>query len=140
MAYFAQGEEENAFTRTDAYWYATGIVSTMAIMICGFHPTMLYIFKTSCKVRVAMAGLMYRKTLRLSKSSVEDGLNGKIINLLSNDLYKTDLGFGFLHDVWKGPIEAIIFFIVMYNEIGISAVIGIAFLASFIPLQGMVWR
>lgn len=138
VAYFAQSEKDNAISRSDAYWYASGIVLSMAAMICGFHPTILYIFKTSCKLRVASAGLMYRKAMRMSKSSVEDGLNGKIINLLSNDLYKSDLGFSFLHDIWKGPMEAVIFFIVMYYEIGISAVIGMAFLLSFIPLQGIV--
>lgn len=109
----------------------------MTVLVVGFHPTMLYIFRTSCCLRVACAGLMYQKTLRLSKSSAENGLNGKIINLLSNDLSKFDLCFGFIHDVWKGPMEAIVFFIVIYYEIGISAVIGMAFLVSFTPLQGI---
>lgn len=109
-----------------------------AVLVVGFNPTILYIFKTSCRLRVACAGLMYQKTLRLSKSSAEDGLNGKIINLLSNDLSKLDLCFGFVHDVWKGPMEAIVFFIVIYYEIGISAVVGMAFLVSFTPLQGIL--
>lgn len=70
------------------------------------------------------------------KSSAEEGQNGKIINLLSNDLAKFDIGLAFLHDVWKGPLEALTFFVVIYMEIGMSAVAGMAFLASFIPLQG----
>lgn len=136
VAYFAQSEKENAISRSEAYWYATGIVLSMAFLVFGFHPTILYIFRSSCKLRLACSGLLYRKALRLTKSSAESGLNGKIINLLSNDISKLDLCFGFLHDVWKGPVEAITFFIIIYYEIGISAVIGMAFLASFIPLQG----
>lgn len=85
---------------------------------------------------MACSGLIYQKTLRLLKSSSEEGQSGKIINLLSNDLAKFDIGLAFLHDVWKGPLEAITFFVVIYMEIGIAAIGGMAFLASFIPLQG----
>lgn len=105
-------------------------------MIITFHPFILYILKSACKLRLGCGGLVYRKSLRLSKSSTEDGLNGKVINLLSNDLGKFDIGLAFIHDIWKGPIESLVFGIVIYNEIGISAVVGMAFLASFIPLQG----
>lgn len=87
-------------------------------------------------MRVACSGLIYKKSLRLLKSTTEEGQSGKIINLLSNDLSKFDIGLAFLHDVWKGPLEAATFFIVIYNEIGLAAVAGMAFLASFIPLQG----
>lgn len=74
--------------------------------------------------------------MRLLKSAAEEGQNGTIINLLSNDLAKFDIGLAFLHDVWKGPFEALAFFVVIYMEIGVAAVAGMAFLASFIPLQG----
>lgn len=42
----------------------------------------------------------------------------------------------FLHDLWKGPSEALLIGYFLYREIGISAVVGIAFMLSFIPLQG----
>ncbi|XP_031635556.1 multidrug resistance-associated protein 4-like [Contarinia nasturtii] len=139
VGYFAQTEEIN-ITLNDAYWYATGIVLSTAFMTITFHPFILFIFKTACKARVACSGLIYQKTLRLSKSLTEEGQNGKIINLLSSDLAKFDIGLAFLHDTWKGPLEAIVFFLVIYIEIGISAVFGMAFLASFIPLQAWIGR
>lgn len=135
VGYFSQTNADE-ITLSDAYWYATGIVISTAFMTLTFHPFILYIFKTACKVRVACSGLVYRKSLRLRKSSAEEGQNGQIINLLSNDLSKFDIGLAFLHDVWKGPLEALTFFIVIYLEIGIAAVVGMAFLVSFIPLQG----
>lgn len=87
-------------------------------------------------MRVAFGGLIYQKALRLLKSSTEEGQSGKIINLLSNDLAKLELALQYLHDCWKGPLQAIAFFVVMYMEIGVSAFIGMAFLIFFIPLQG----
>lgn len=134
VSYFVPNQTE--YTINDAYWCAGGIVLSSATMIVSFHPTILYIFKLAAKVRVGCTGLIYRKALRLSKSTTEDGISGKVINLISNDLAKFDIGFAFIHDVWKGPLESIVFGCVIYREIGISAVIGMAFLASFIPLQG----
>lgn len=73
--------------------------------------------------------------LRLLKSSSEDGQNGQIINLLSSDLLKFEYALGLLHEVWKGPMQVLLFLVVIYYEIGASGIVGIAFIASFIPLQ-----
>lgn len=109
----------------------------MAFMTLTYHPFILFVFKTGCKVRVACSGLIYRKSTRLLKSSAQDGQSGQIINLMANDLSKLEIGMSFfIYDFWKGPLEALSFFGVIYHEIGLSAVIGMAFLASFIPLQG----
>lgn len=120
----------------DAYWYAAGIVLSTAFVTATFHPFLLFIFKTACKVRVSCSGLIYQKSLRLLKSSTEEGQNGKIINLLSNDLMKFDIGLRHLAELWRGPMQALAFFVVLYIEIGNSAFIGMAFLALFVPLQG----
>lgn len=135
ISYFAQIEGFEV-TRIDAYWYATGIVLSTAFTLLTAHPFTLFVIKMSCKVRVACSGLIYQKTLRLTKSLADDGENGKIINLLTNDLDKIDMALLVLHDVAKGPLEALVFFIVVYIEIGVSAVVGMVFLVSFVPLQG----
>lgn len=64
-----------------------------------------------------------------------DGLNGRVINLLSNDLGKFEEALSFLHDLWKGPLETVIVGYLVYNEIGIAGVVGIVFILSFIPIQ-----
>lgn len=135
VSYFSQNDSMDV-SKNDTYWYATGIVLSTAFMTITLHPFVLYIFKTSCKMRVACGGLIYQKTLRLLKSSAEEGQNGKIINLLSSDLAKFDTGLTYLHNIWNGPLQALVFFTVIYIEVGVEAVAGMAFLASFIPLQG----
>lgn len=67
---------------------------------------------------------------------MDNGLNGRVINIFSNDLNKIEWGLSSLHFVWKGPLEALIFGYIIYLEIGISGIIGMMFLTSFIPLQG----
>ncbi|XP_037050747.1 multidrug resistance-associated protein 4-like isoform X2 [Bradysia coprophila] len=139
VTYFAQNNPTDTMLY-DSYMYATGIVLSTAVLIVSYHPFNLYMLKTSCKVRLACSGLIYEKALRLLKSSTEEGQTGKIINLMSSDLAKFDIGFSFLHDIWKGPLQALIVSVVIYMEIGISAVVGMAFLVSFIPLQAWIGR
>ncbi|KAG4077638.1 hypothetical protein HA402_009029 [Bradysia odoriphaga] len=122
VTYFAQNNPTD-MTLYVAYMYASGIVLSTAVLIVSYHPFNLYMLKTSCKVRLSCSGLIYEKALRLLKSSTEEGQTGKIINLMSSDLAKFDIGFSFLHDIWKGPLQALIVAGVIYMEIGISAVI-----------------
>lgn len=56
---------------------------------------------------------------------------------MSNDVAKFDTAVGFVQDIWKGPIELLVLGFFIYREIGFAGLIGIAFLLSFIPLQGM---
>lgn len=71
----------------------------------------------------------------MTKSAQVDGLHGRVINLLSNDFGKFDIALAFLHDLWKGPFETILLGYLAYREIGVSGIIGIVFILSFIPIQ-----
>ncbi len=97
---------------------------------------MLYATKTCCNVRIACGGLIYKKLLRIPKSSAKDGGPGQIISLLSNDLVKFDYVFFFIHELWKGPLQMILSFVVIYMQIGVAGAIGLVFMIAFIPLQG----
>lgn len=92
-------------------------------------------FCIGTKIRLALSGLIYRKCLKLSKSSSNDGSNGKAINIMSNDLGKFDICLVFLHDLWKGPVESLLLGTVMFLHIEYAAIIGIGFMFLFIPLQ-----
>uniref|UniRef100_W8B7T4 Putative multidrug resistance-associated protein lethal(2)03659 n=1 Tax=Ceratitis capitata TaxID=7213 RepID=W8B7T4_CERCA len=133
VAYFSEGQTD--ITKKEAYLTATGIVLCSLIASLCFHPFMFFLFKTGTAIRVACAGLIYRKCLRSAVSSDNNGISGFAISVLSTDLPQFDTTFYFFHDLWKGPIEAIVFGYVMYSEIGWPAIVGIAAIAIFIPLQ-----
>lgn len=135
ISYFSQIDGFEV-TLTEAYWYASGIVFSTAFMLATLHPFNMYVVKMSSKIRVGCSGLIYQKTLRLTKSQADEGENGRIINLLTNDIDKFDTALVELHDVLKGPLEVLAFSVVIYMEIGVAALVGIVFLAGFVPLQG----
>ncbi|XP_059610916.1 ATP-binding cassette sub-family C member 4-like [Phlebotomus argentipes] len=138
VTYFSPGDE--IVSKTEAYMYALGIIISSLIPVLIFHPFILFIFQQGMKIRVGTCALMYEKVMRLSKSAVFDGLNGQVINLMSNDVGRFDIAMAFIHDLWKGPTEAILLGYFIYREIGVSGVLGMAFLLSFIPLQAYIGR
>ncbi|XP_036338640.1 probable multidrug resistance-associated protein lethal(2)03659 [Rhagoletis pomonella] len=133
VSYFSEGQTD--ISDQHAYLAATGIVlCSLTASLC-FHPFMFFLFKTGTAIRVACAGLIYRKCLRSSVTSDNSGMSGFAISVLSTDLTQFDTTFYFFHDLWKGPIEACVFGYVMYMQIGWPAIVGIAAIAAFIPLQ-----
>lgn len=84
-----------------------------------------------------MLMLFYLQALKLKKSTTVDDFNGRVINLMTNDVARLDFSSCLVHCLWKGPIELALMGYVMSSEIGYFAWIGCAFLLCFLPLQGI---
>ncbi|ALC42695.1 CG10505 [Drosophila busckii] len=132
ISYFAEGQ--TSVSKESAYLYAMGVVLCSLVTSLLFHPFMFYMFDVGTKIRIACAGLIYRQCLRAAINASE-GLGAVAISVMSIDLTQFDLSFYFLHDLWKGPVEACIFGYIMYRQVGWTALIGIAFIVLLIPLQ-----
>jgi hypothetical protein len=59
------------------------------------------------KIRIAACSLIYRKSLRLSKSALINTTSGQVVNLLSNDVGRFELITMFCHYLWVGPVETL---------------------------------
>ena len=120
--------------------YAGGVVACSALNVLVIHPYMMAILHMGMKMRVACCTLIYRKALKLSRTALGETTVGQAVNLLSNDVNRFDVATIFLHYLWIGPLETIIVMYVMYNEVQESAIIGVATLLMFIPLQGFLGK
>ena len=123
-------------TKEDAYLYAGGVVLCSGFLIFITHPYMLGILHIGMKMRVACCTLIYRKVLRLSRTALGETTIGQAVNLLSNDVNRFDIALVQVHYLWIGPLETFIIAYLMYNEVELSAFVGIVILLLFIPLQG----
>ncbi|XP_055588089.1 ATP-binding cassette sub-family C member 4-like [Uranotaenia lowii] len=139
LSYFSPGQTE--ISEREAYYFAAGVIICSLIPVLTFHPFILFIFEIGMKARIGCSCLIYNKCLRLTKSATgAEGLSGKVLNLLSNDVGKFDVALAFVHDLWKGPMESILLGYLIYREIGISGIIGMSFLLGFIPLQAYIGK
>ncbi|XP_012274748.1 probable multidrug resistance-associated protein lethal(2)03659 [Orussus abietinus] len=133
-------KKNSSITKEEAYLYAGGVVMCSAINIFVIHPYMMAILHMGMKIRVACCSLIYRKALRLSKTALGETTVGQAVNLLSNDVNRFDVAIIFLHYLWIGPLETMIVMYFMYREVENSAIIGVASLLMFIPLQGFLGK
>lgn len=133
VLYFQNGEDRPS--ELEAYLSAGAIIGCLLVDTLVAHPSMMGLMHLAMKMRVACSALIYRKTLRLSRTALGQTTVGQLVNLLSNDVSKFDQGFILCHFAWVGPIQTAVGIYLLYRIIGVSALFGMAFLLSFIPLQ-----
>ncbi|XP_012146800.2 ATP-binding cassette subfamily C member 4 [Megachile rotundata] len=128
-------------TASEAYIYATAVV---LMTFCGafiIHHSNLGLMEVGMRVRIACSSLMYRKILRLSKSSTNITTPGQIINLLSNDVGRFEQLFITLHFIWILPIQGALIAFMIWKNVGIAALAGVVLISiQTIPLQGYMGK
>ncbi|XP_054091098.1 probable multidrug resistance-associated protein lethal(2)03659 isoform X2 [Zeugodacus cucurbitae] len=118
-----------------AYIYAMGVILCNALHVLLLHPYMLGMEHTGMKMRLAMCNLIYRKALRLNRTALGGTTTGHVVNLISNDVGRFDTSLMHLHVLWVGPLETAVVAVLMYREIGVASLFGVAAMLLFIPLQ-----
>lgn len=83
VRYYANPENSNI---SEAYLYSGGIIACSFFNILFSHALMLTNLACGMKIRVAACSMIYRKSLKLSKSALINTTSGQIVNLLSNDV------------------------------------------------------
>ncbi|KAH8334643.1 hypothetical protein KR059_012695, partial [Drosophila kikkawai] len=131
ISHFAPRSESNE----KAYWCAGGLILSVVFSVICVNPTTLGIWNLCFKARVSLSSMIYRKSLRLSTTALGTATSGHVVNLISNDISRLDSTIFHAHFLWIGPLQTIIVTYLMYLQIGISAVFGVAFMLFFIPLQ-----
>lgn len=132
--HYANSNNNNTYSN-EVYFYAAGLIMFSFLNVIFAHGLMLANLSLGMKMRVAACSTIYRKSLKLSKTALAHVESGQTINLLSNDVSRFELIAMFCHYLWVGPIETLVVGVLMYLEIGISAIAGIVFLLLFIPFQ-----
>ncbi|KNC31638.1 putative multidrug resistance-associated protein lethal(2)03659 [Lucilia cuprina] len=140
VSYYAKPENNTSGDQTTAYLYALGVILCSALNVFFMHPYMLGILHTGMKIRVAMCSMIYRKALRLSKTALGNTTSGQVVNLISNDVGRLDTSMIHMHYLWLGPVEIVIITYLMYREIGVSSLFGVAIMILFLPLQAFLGK
>ncbi|KAF0746460.1 putative multidrug resistance-associated protein lethal(2)03659, partial [Aphis craccivora] len=133
-------DKSNTKDLNHAYYYASGLLLNMLANILLFHYSQMEMGRLGMKIRVACCSAIYKKALRLSKTSLGETTIGQVVNLLSNDANRFDIAFIFIHFLWVGPLQTIVVTYFLWQELGVSSLIGVAIFLVFIPLQGWLGK
>ncbi|CAH1105165.1 unnamed protein product [Psylliodes chrysocephalus] len=133
VSFFEMKPEE--VNQTDVYVSAFLIVLASLTQVTSVHNYQMRVLALGMRIRVAACSLIYRKALKLSKSSLAETTIGQMVNLLSNDVSRFDFSAQFIHLIWLAPTETVIVMFMLYLYVGPTGLVGCMFLLSFIPFQ-----
>lgn len=75
------------------------------------------------------------KALRLSQNALGETAPGKVVNLLSNDVNRFEWVSLCLNSMWIAPLLSFIIACLLWKEIGVAGLIGIAIIFVVVPIQ-----
>ncbi|KAF5303190.1 hypothetical protein FQA39_LY10103 [Lamprigera yunnana] len=122
-------------TRGEAFYYTGILIGYLYISSIINHSTMMAVAHICMKMRVGCTSMIYKKALRMSKSSLAQTTVGQIVNLLSNDVSKFDQSFVLCHYVIVAPLQMVVATYMLYRSLNAIAFSGMLFLSLFVPLQ-----
>ncbi|XP_043334217.1 ATP-binding cassette sub-family C member 4-like isoform X2 [Cervus canadensis] len=135
ITYVENYDPVNSAALHEAYGYAAGLSACVLVWAILHHVYFYHIQRVGMRLRVAVCHMIYRKALCLSSSTMGKTTTGQIVNLLSNDVNRFDQVTIFLHYLWVGPLQAIAVTTLLWMEIGISCLAGMAVLIILLLLQ-----
>nr|UOU03337.1 ATP-binding cassette subfamily C1-6 [Brachionus rubens] len=95
-------------------------------------------FIVGARVRTALMGLIYRKSLRLSSQSRKKATVGEMTNLMQvNTQSFVDLT-AYCNILWSGPLQIIISIVLLWNYLQEAALAGVGAMILFIPLNAIL--
>uniref|UniRef100_A0AAR2JQW4 ABC-type glutathione-S-conjugate transporter n=1 Tax=Pygocentrus nattereri TaxID=42514 RepID=A0AAR2JQW4_PYGNA len=102
------------------------------------HQYMYACFTVGMRVKTAVMGLVYRKSLVISSAARRTCTVGEIVNLVSADTQKLMDFVVYFNAVWLAPIEIGLCLFFLWQHLGPSALAGIATVIFIFPLNGLI--
>eukprot|EP00026_Physarum_polycephalum_P000168 Phypoly_transcript_00168.p1 GENE.Phypoly_transcript_00168~~Phypoly_transcript_00168.p1 ORF type:complete len:1453 (+),score=233.55 Phypoly_transcript_00168:484-4359(+) len=118
-----------------------GFVLVAAMFVCfliqsvAINISQFLCIRVSNQVRAAIAGLVFRKAVRISSVAKEKFSAGEILNFQSVDANRVAFVIPFLNYVWTSPFQIIVIFVLLWQFIGVALFGGLGVLLLVIPLS-----
>lgn len=126
--------------KINAYYATIGICVSSILETFGRNHYQFLVRRIALNCRTSLTVLVYKKILKLSKSSFESTSVGQVLNILANDLNRFDeLGHVMVYIV-IAPIQSIIVLYIISQYLGLACIGGMIILFLFIPLQGLMGK
>lgn len=133
VLYFQPNQDE--ITKEEACLYAVLLIGLNLLNIIYTHNYMLVVATLGLKVKTAFCSLMYRKSLKLTATSLTEIPIGKIVTLMTKDVVAFEKIIFYGNDIWIGFVQAAMVCYLIYDKMGVAAFAGVGFLLIVIPFQ-----
>ncbi|NXH19972.1 MRP7 protein, partial [Bucco capensis] len=94
--------------------------------------------KVMLMVRAAIISAIYRKALRVGSSSLARFTVGEIVNFMSTDTSRLANFCTSFHEVWSLPFQFAITLYLLYQQVGVSFLGGLALALLLVPINKVI--
>ena len=115
------------------YLFATLLFLVSVVTTISFSHYVLNLAEVAIQMRSAMISAIFRKSLKLSSTARQKFTTGEITNLVSVDTQRILDNMPYTGILWGAPYQIILALILLYNELGVAALIGTLGFAVLIP-------
>ncbi|XP_050101195.1 ATP-binding cassette sub-family C member 4-like [Anopheles aquasalis] len=126
---------QSNISHEEATYYAIGMIVTRGFIVLCDNQYGIITCLTGVKTKIAVCSVLYRKSLRLSRTALGDTSPGKVVNLLSNDVNRFDIASYLVCFMWTSPVVMVLSAVLLWYEVGWSGVIGLLAVAIITPIQ-----
>ncbi|XP_054164141.1 multidrug resistance-associated protein 1-like [Oppia nitens] len=124
---------------TEPYWrgYFYALIMFVALMIESILNNQ-YEYQNNLlamRIRATIISVIYNKTLKLSSCGRKSFTSGEIVNLMSVDCQRVIDFFLMVNFVWSAPLQITIVLILLWQQLGIATLAGLAFLVILLPFN-----
>ncbi|KAJ8246363.1 hypothetical protein GJAV_G00266900 [Gymnothorax javanicus] len=102
------------------------------------HQHFQYCFVTGMRLRTAIVGAIYRKSLVITNAARRSSTVGEIVNLMSVDAQRFMDLTTFLNMLWSAPLQIILALYFLWQNLGPSVLAGVAVMILLIPLNAAI--
>ncbi|KAG5854427.1 multidrug resistance-associated protein 1-like [Anguilla rostrata] len=120
------------------YFYASLMFLLSCLQSVFNHQYMYSCFTVGMRVKTAVMGLVYRKSLVITSAARRTCTVGEIVNLVSADTQKLMDFVVYFNAVWLAPIEIALCLFFLWQHLGPSALAGITTVILIFPLNGFI--
>lgn len=130
VGHFQNGTDDSSLHISAGVLLSSAIASVLI-----YFPTIMGLSHCALKMKIALASLLFRKSLRLNGAG-NGTLAGRAVSLMTGDIGRMDLLVLFVHNIWIGPLVTAASGAIIYMRLGPVALLGLLIVLLSIPLQG----
>lgn len=120
------------------YIYAVAIFIGVVVGVLCEAQYFQNVMRVGYRLRSTLIAAVFRKSLRLTHESRKNFASGKITNLMTTDSEALQQICQSLHTIWSAPLRIIVALVLLYQLLGIAALIGALLLVLMFPIQTFV--
>lgn len=98
------------------------------------------VMRVGMRIRSSLITAIFRKSMMITNDARNSMSTGRINNLMSSDAESLQQLTENFHQIWSAPCRIIVALVLLYRELGYSALVGCSILLTLLPVQKKIFE